>query len=79
MSGNVKIYGGGNSFEPGIVTTFPANTVPYINGSQTTAYDANFTYQSGQLGIGIASSLGEGTGFSHHIGNLSIVTPRSQL
>lgn len=58
MSGNVKIYGGGNSFEPGIVTTFPANTVPYINGSQTTAYDANFTYQSGQLGIGIASSLG---------------------
>lgn len=54
----VQIFGGGNSFAPGIVTTFPANTVPYINGSQITAYDANLTYQSGQLGIGISSSLG---------------------
>lgn len=58
MSGGVKIYGGGAGFEPGIVTTFPANVVPYINGSKTTAYDSTFTYQSGQLGIGIASSLG---------------------
>lgn len=58
MSGKVQIFGGGAGFEPGIVTTFPANTVPYINGSQATAYDATFTYQSSQLGVGISSSLG---------------------
>lgn len=58
MSGGVKIFGGGNSFEPGVVTTFPANTIPYINGSQETAYDSIFTYQSSQLGVGISTSLG---------------------
>ena len=58
MSGRVQIFGGGAGFEPGLVTTFPANTIPYINGSKITASDTTFTYQSGQLGIGIASSLG---------------------
>lgn len=50
--------GSGGSFEPGVVTTFPANVVPYINGLQETSYDANFTYQSANLGIGLSSALG---------------------
>lgn len=54
----VQIFGGGASFIPGVVSTFSANIVPYINGSQIVSQDPNFTYQSGQLGIGISSSLG---------------------
>lgn len=52
------IGGGGTTFGPGSVSTFAANIVPYINGSQVVSEDANFTYQSGQLGVGISSSLG---------------------
>jgi hypothetical protein len=52
------ISGGGASFAPGVVSTFTANTIPYINGSQVVSQDTNFTYQSSQLGIGISSSLG---------------------
>ena len=59
MSG-VRFYpSGGTSLAPGVVLpSFTANTIPYINGSQEVAEDVNFTYQSGQLGIGISSSLG---------------------
>lgn len=59
MSG-VRFYpSGGTSLAPGVVlSSFTANTIPYINGSQEVAEDVNFTYQSGQLGVGISSSLG---------------------
>lgn len=58
MSGRVQIFGGGGAgFEPGIVSAFTANTIPYINGSQVVSEDINFTYQSSQLGVGISSSL----------------------
>jgi hypothetical protein len=50
--------GGVGSFEPGALTTFPANVVPYIDGAQEVTYDANFTYQSTNLGIGLSTGLG---------------------
>jgi len=51
--------GGGSSytFGPTLASDFSPNVVPYIDGSSQTAEDANFTYQSGQLGVGISSSL----------------------
>lgn len=51
----VILLGSGNSFEPGTLTTFPANVVPFVNGSQELDYDTNFTYQSGDLGIGTST------------------------
>lgn len=56
MQGGVRIFGGGSAFAPGTITTFPANVVPYVNGSQELSYDANFTYQSSNLGIGKSTS-----------------------
>lgn len=47
----------GFSFNPGIITSFPANTIPYVNASQELSYDSLFTYQGGNLGIGVSTSL----------------------
>lgn len=47
----------GFSFNPGILTSFPANTIPYVNASQELSYDSLFTYQSGNLGVGVSTSL----------------------
>lgn len=53
----VQLFPSGSDFAPGVVTTFPADVVPFINSSQETDYEANFTYQSSNLGIGLSSSL----------------------
>lgn len=56
MSGGfVQLFPAGGGLEPGMVTGFPANVIPYINGSQEVSYDANFTYQSNNLGVGASS------------------------
>lgn len=52
--------GGGVPFEPNEPTTFTANTVPYINGSQEVVVDTNFTYQSSRLGVGTNSPSATG-------------------
>jgi hypothetical protein len=53
----VQLFPSGSSFAPGVVTAFPADVVPFINSAQETDYEANFTYQSSNLGIGLSSSL----------------------